>query len=194
MKDYLIFDLESDGLLPEATKLYCMGGIAIDHAELMDIEDISNLRPYSFIIPYSEDIDMMKESISEKAKCVNIIVGHNIIEYDIPLLLKLYPDDVGRVYENKRKIDTLVWSRILDMDAYPPKGMRGIHSVEAWGARFGLKKYAIEDFTQLSPEEAEKRVMSDIAIQAMIFKSQVQRHLKYTGEIDDLSNIYEEGV
>jgi DNA polymerase-1 len=73
--------------------------------------------------------------------------GHNIIDYDVPVLRKLYPD----WQPPARVIDTLVtakmrWAHIKETDfALHRKGKLpgqfiGAHSLEAWGYRMGIHK------------------------------------------------------
>lgn len=72
------------------------------------------------------------------------IIGHNIIEFDIPVLRKLYGfKPTGRV------TDTLVTSRTL----YPDRD--GGHSLREWGSRLGYPKGDFTDFEKLSPEMLE---------------------------------------
>ncbi len=71
----------------------------------------------------------------------DVLIGHNIISFDIPLLKEQYPE-----FEYKGElIDTLVLSRLFypniidrDFERRPdgmPQKLYGRHSLEAWGYR-----------------------------------------------------------
>lgn len=75
------------------------------------------------------------------------VYGHNLIDYDIPVLQKLYP----KWRAPAKVIDTLVtarmrWAHIKETDfALMRKGklpgkLVGRHSLEAWGCRMGILK------------------------------------------------------
>ena len=95
-----------------------------------------------------------------------VLIGHNIIQYDIPAIQQVYPDfkPKGRV------IDTLILCRmlypnILDLDFEKkrpdmPIQMYGRHSLEAYGYRLGYNKQHADltDFSKLTPELAERCV------------------------------------
>jgi DNA polymerase I-like protein with 3'-5' exonuclease and polymerase domains len=86
----------------------------------------------------------------------NILVGHNIICYDLPALKIIYPD----IVINAKVVDTLPLSWYLYNER--PK-----HSLESWGETFGTeetKKVAIEDWNNLSYEEYVERCEGDIRI------------------------------
>ena len=51
-----------------------------------------------------------------------------------------------------------------------PKGVKGPHSVEAWGVRFGVPKPAHEDWSQFSPEMLH-RCTQDVEIQHRILQA-----------------------
>ena len=78
---YTIFDIETNGLYQDVTKLHCLSyqifedGILLSKNTLVDTELIKN-----FV---------------EQQEC---IVGHNIIRYDLPVLEKL----VGVKYSKKK--------------------------------------------------------------------------------------------
>ena len=122
MSSTLVFDTESDGLLDEATTVWCAAG--------MD----NTGREYSFE-PY--DIYRFPQFLAS----FDLIVCHNLIGHDLPLLKKIYG------YEHKGKVlDTLVLSRLLQPERV------GRHSIEAWGERFGIPKPVHEDWSKFSAE------------------------------------------
>ena len=76
----------------------------------------------------------------------DLIIGHNILSYDLPLLKEQFPQFSPR----GKKIDTLVLSRLFyphilerDYDKSPegmPVRLYGRHSLEAWGWRLRCHK------------------------------------------------------
>jgi len=140
----LVFDLETDGLLEDVTKVHCMVTEEVDTGEI---------RRYTR--------ETMDEGIEELKKAETII-GHNIIGYDIPVLSKLY----GFSVPVDRVFDTLVVSRLLNTELkrfdfrrtknnFPTK-LLGSHSLEAWGHRLGeYKGYKPESWLVYTPEMLE---------------------------------------
>lgn len=126
----LIFDLETNGLLDDVTTIHCMV-----------IKDTETNEVSSYIGSHvSLGLDRLQDA--------DLLVGHNVIKYDIPVIEKLYP----RFKVDKSKVfDTLVatrliWSNIKDHDVKLmreeklPKKLYGSHSLEAWGHRLGNYK------------------------------------------------------
>ena len=143
----VIMDLESNGLLDQATVLHC--------AVFMDID---TGKMYEFI-GWSDEL---KEFLDN---CTSII-AHNGIDFDIPLLNKLHgwkPSDDTEI------VDTLTMSRTLDPDRTPVEGTRAPHSVEAWGKRLGRWKPEHEDWSVFSPEMLH-RCREDVKIQRLIYQ------------------------
>ena len=69
----LVFDLETDGLLPDLTKIHCLA-----------IKDVDTQKVYSF-----EPIDVYYgiRMLSEADE----LIGHNILCFDIPAIKKVFP-------------------------------------------------------------------------------------------------------
>lgn len=121
----LLFDLESTGLLRRGSRIHCIVA-----------RDLSAIdKPLVWDVP-RQDLDEGVESL----KRANVLIGHNIIGYDIPLIKETYDFDYkGQV------IDTLVLSRLFyphieqrDFERRPigmPQKLYGRHSLEAWGYR-----------------------------------------------------------
>lgn len=139
----LVFDLESDGLLDTITKIHCL--------VIYDGVEYSRYRPHEVI----EGIKRLQQAISEGTT----IVGHNIINFDIPAIQKLYP--WFSIPRDKRDlvVDTLVLSRLIysnirDWDARLLKSGRlpgklfGSHSLKAWGIRLGELKGTYSEDTE----------------------------------------------
>ena len=121
----LIFEIEADHLLEQVTKVWCIVARDVDTGQI-----------------YTFDPDEIEQGLDllGKADC---LVGHNIIDYDLRVLKKLYDFDYkGEV------IDTLVctrtiWPNIVELDYQQgnfPQKLTGSHSLKAWGYRLGELK------------------------------------------------------
>ena len=140
---WLIFDLESDGLYDDATKVYCI----VCH-------DIVLNKIYRY---GPEDITKALEHLLS----ADVLIGHNIMFYDIPLLSKLH-----NVIFNCKVIDTLVCTRLiwpketlleLDYSAmrHVPPRLKGSASLKAWGYRLADNKIDFKDFSHYTEEMLE---------------------------------------
>lgn len=129
-----IFDLETDNLLNEVTKVHCMV-----------ILDTESMQPLTYV--GDKVLDGLKhlELLSNNGET---LVAHNGIKYDIPVIAKLYPN-INIKQESIQ--DTLVLARLIyahisEIDAgFLQKGtlpgkLYGSHSLEAWGYRLGCPK------------------------------------------------------
>ena len=129
----LVFDLETDGLLNDVTRIHC---IAIYDSTTDEIETYNDEKNNKYSI--SEGIG--------KLLVADTLIGHNIIGFDLPCLGKLYNYFTPRA----RIVDTLLLSRlyhpnILDIDRnrtwrHMPLQLYGRHSLESYGYRLGEYK------------------------------------------------------
>ena len=138
----VVFDLETNGLLNDATRIHCM---AI-HWFKDKRTDTYNDEKYSDdpkTLPMGNGSILTGISWLETADC---IIGHNIIGFDLPIIKRLYPyfNPTGII------IDTLLLSRLyhpnlLDIDKkhawnHMPLQLYGRHSLESYGYRLGEYK------------------------------------------------------
>ena len=141
-----VFDIEADGLLDEATRIHCLSYHNVltgEHRSLTSTHDI-------------------KEFIEN----ADVLIGHNIIRYDIPLLGVL----TGAVLQRTSLVDTLALSWYL----YPE---RNLHGLESWGDDFGVPKPVVNDWKNLSQEEYIHRCEEDVKINVKLWKKQ-RRYLE----------------
>lgn len=142
----LIFDLETDGLLDEVTKVHCC--VIIDDAT----GQIYSYGPTEIQLA----IDLLSEATT--------LIGHNIQGYDLAVLEKLYG------FKSNAKIrDTLICTRVIWPDIKEkdfilwkagtlPGKLIGLHSLKAWGYRLGELKGEYgetTDWKQFTPEMLE---------------------------------------
>jgi len=153
----VIFDLECDGLLDEATKIWI--GVTRDI-------NTKKVRIFSdYVTPDSKlyhKVQPLSELTSFLESC-SLAIGHNIISYDFPILKKI----VGWVPPPSLKpIDTLILSMVMD---YKRFGFDG-HSMERWARSFGESKTEIEDWSYWSDDKAD-RCVRDCEINEKIFET-----------------------
>lgn len=133
----LVFDIETNGLYPEVTQLFCITILDTRNNEYKQ---------------YSEDRCTKGVLwLYEQWQQGEMVVGHNIINYDLPVLAKLYSWFKITQELKDNTIDTLVLSRLIfshleDTDAalmrkgVLPKKLYKSHSLKAWGYRLGELK------------------------------------------------------
>lgn len=129
-----VFDIEADGLNP--TKIHCLS-----------YEDVNGDKKST--TDYGE---MRKFLLSRK-----ILVGHNIIRWDIPVIERLL-----KIKVKARLIDTLALSWYLE-----PKRVR--HGLEWWGEEFGIPKPVIDDWENQTIEEYLHRCEQDVLINSRLW-------------------------
>ena len=127
----LLFDIETDGFVKQMTTIHALV-----------CEDFNTGEVHSF---HGADVFLGIEMLRTADK----IIGHNIINFDIKGIKKLYPNwtPQGEV------VDTLVLSRLYFADIKDkdftnarqqgcvlPSRLIGSHSLEAWGYRVGVYK------------------------------------------------------
>ena len=125
-----IFDIETDGL--DATTIHCLT------VGKRSTTDYDNMRKF-FTNPD------------------NILIGHNIIRYDIPTVERLLDIKV-----RAKVVDTLVLSWTLF-----PRMLR--HGLEAWGEYYDVPKPEISDWKELSVEEYIHRCEEDVKINTLLW-------------------------
>ena len=141
--DTLVFDLETNGLLNDATRIHC---ISLYSNETNQIESFNDEKYTN----NPKDLPMAGNYSITTAlgflEVANTIIGHNIIGFDIPIIKKFYH------WFNPRGtiIDTLLLSKLyhqnlFDIDKrrnwpHMPLQLYGRHSLEAYGYRLGEYK------------------------------------------------------
>lgn len=156
----LVFDIETNGLYFEAECIHCIS-----------IKDILTQETLSFtdnVKISHEDISGNLEEALELLSTSTELIGHNIINFDLPVLKKLYNWTPN---VNTKITDTLVISRLLNPDRPKPsdpscKG--GPHSLEAWGYRTGVSKPTHEDWSVFSADML-RRNRQDVEINYSVY-------------------------
>tara|TARA_R100000808_G_scaffold24969_1_gene60001 strand:- start:8337 stop:10043 length:1707 start_codon:yes stop_codon:yes gene_type:complete len=153
----LAFDIEANGLneltvnskgnpIPEATKVWCLC-----------VRDVDTGESWSFTPDsISDGVELLREA--------DILIGHNIIFYDIPLLERIYGPIDARAY------DSLVVSRLMypDRKNHPFKG----NSLECWGKHLGCAKTDYTGGWDAYSQEMLDYCKQDVILSCEIFKAQ----------------------
>ena len=91
----LLFDIESTGLLRVGSTIHC---IVMRDMDTVEEAQVFDYKPERAVIQGVKKL--------EKA---DVLIGHNIINYDVPLLKEQFPDFTFR----GQMLDTLVLSRLF---------------------------------------------------------------------------------
>jgi hypothetical protein len=176
----VVFDLETNGLLNDATRIHC---IALHWCEL-GITETFNDEPYgdgTFCI--KEEAPMAGNYSIQTGlswlETADILVGHNIIGFDLPIIRKLYPwfNPSGII------VDTLLLSRLyhpnlLAIDKkkrwkHMPLQCQGRHSLEAYGYRLGEYK---GNFGKTTDWKEWSQSMQDYCVQDVAVTNKLCKH------------------
>jgi len=125
MTNELLFDLESTGLLRRGSTIHCL--------VIRDTDGDTQVFDYKPERAVIQGVKLLENA--------DVLIGHNILGYDIPLIKEQFPD-----FEfNGEVLDTLVLSRLFypniidrDYERRPsgmPQRLYGRHSLESWGYR-----------------------------------------------------------
>lgn len=159
-----IFDIETDGLLDEATKIHCL--VLKD----LDTGKVQVFQQYG---------DPVAHNVADGLKVLmqaDLIVGHNVIKFDIPVIEKLYPwFDHGPVHDTL-VMTRLIWSNIKDHDAdlmrkgKLPTKLFGSHSLEAWGHRLGNYKGDFKGPWDVCTQEMIDYCVQDVEVTTALYQ------------------------
>ena len=123
-----ILDIETNGLLDEATNVHCIVAY-----------DIDGKKPYVF------KGDECRVRFPNFARNVSQFIMHNGLSFDAPMLNKL----CGTEIKDNSILDTLILSQLFN----PMRD--GGHSLESWGERFKFPKGSIENFDYYTEDMLE---------------------------------------
>lgn len=147
----VVFDIEADSL--DATKIHCLSA------------NMDNK------IGSTTDYARMARLVVRKDV---ILVGHNIVRYDIPTLERLLGVSIECTL-----VDTLAISWYLD-----PTRKR--HGLEEYGEEYGIPKPKIDDWENLSTEEYVHRCEEDVKINTRLWKDQRKMLMRLYGSEEEM--------
>lgn len=166
----IVFDIEADGLLDTITRVHCLVAKDIDSGRIYRFfdGDISKGRG---------KFDLYLKDIPRIFSVAELVIGHNIIRYDLQVLKLFY--DIDPSFEIR---DTYIWSKALNPDreipaACPPTLFNpitgkhekiGPHSLAAWGYRVGRGKPEYFDWDEFD-EQMLFRCQEDVEINELTY-------------------------
>ena len=172
----VVFDLETNGLLNDATRIHCI----VLHWLEDNRTEVFNDEPYA---KKAKELPMGSNYSITTAlahlEVADTIIGHNIIGFDIPIIKKLYPffNFTGNI------VDTLILSRLyhpnlFDIDKnrnwkHMPLQLYGRHSLESYGYRLGEYK---GNFAKTTDWKDWSQEMQDYFVQDVLVTTKLCKH------------------
>lgn len=143
----LVYDIETNGLFHNLTTIHCIRAFDIDEGVMYRFDEFNE--------PIFRGIKLLNDATT--------LIGHNIINFDNPALLKISKKFNLKLAQAK-SIDTIIESKFLftnlmATDKYVrelPSKLVGSHSLGAWGYRLG--EYKGEYGKKIKGEEEEAYV------------------------------------
>lgn len=141
-KNVFLIDIECDSLTP--TRIWCMV-----------VKELHSGKIWKFADEHNDPAKINHElkKFFEEVTNEGVLVAHNGISFDFPVLVRL----CGAKIPRSRCVDTLVLSYL-----YNPQLVGG-HSLEAYGERLKISKVGHEDWSQFSPAMMQ-RCTTDVEI------------------------------
>ena len=164
----VIFDLETNGLLNDATHIHCAVLHYLEDGTTQTYNDESPGKGMSSpIVRAIQHIEMADQ-----------IIGHNIIGFDLPIIRRIYPffSPIGSI------VDTLLLSRLYHPNLFEidkkrtwkhmPLQLYGRHSLESYGYRLGEYKGSFAQTTDWKnwSQEMEDYCVQDVNVTKKLWK------------------------
>jgi DNA polymerase I-like protein with 3'-5' exonuclease and polymerase domains len=145
----LVFDIEASGFYEEADTIWCIVTKDIDTGIIERYHKQDNPL-YEKLKGLSAGLDALENA--------DELIGHNIIDYDLRLLRKIYCyfTPQGLIF------DTMLFSQLLQPDR------AGGHSLASAGERQGRSKPEHEDWSRFTPEMLH-RCSEDVEINTVLY-------------------------
>lgn len=142
----VIFDIEADGLLNDITKIYCVSYVVVGEWKLISITTPEEIKAF-FNAGYT-------------------YIGHNIKDYDLVAIKRIYGIDT----DNVSYMDTLFVSWYV----FPKLKKYGL---DDFGKLFGIEKVKIANdaWKNLSTELATERCEGDVKINSKLYVNIISR-------------------
>lgn len=140
------FDIETNGLRFEVDKFHCL-------AYSIDTEDGKHVKHGTFT-NLNDSISFLNDQ--------EVILGHNIITYDIPVLQDLSGKEI--IIENKIDTLSLSWYLFQRMKSGKEFINRPLHGLDYWGDILGIKKPFISDWENQTLKDYLVRCLTDVKI------------------------------
>jgi hypothetical protein len=183
----LVFDAEANGLLHNVTKMYCIVAEDYETGERFLFHDYPEFNGVSGVDESGNSFTLPMRDGTLKAGVQFIhhakqLICHNVAGYDLHLLKKFYPKFRIR-YGYPEIRDTLLESQLSWYDRPMVKGYKGIHGLAVWGARIGIPKPEIEDWSFMDAAKLH-RCLEDVSINTEVARrldKEFEQHKKKRG-------------
>ena len=161
----ILFDIETDGLVPDLTKVHSLVLLDMDTEEELSCADQKG---------YTSIADGMSY-----LKSAELLAGHNIQGFDFPALHKLFGFEYSGEIHDTLIMSRLVWSDLKNNDfeyikkprgANFPRQLIGSHSLKAWGLRLGNHKDGYSDGWDEWSEEMQSYCVQDCRANLTFYK------------------------
>jgi len=154
----ILLDVEADGFLDRAEKIHVLSWTNLEKEEVNSLSDYDEMR------------DLLKSA--------SVLVGHNLVRYDVRLLEKVLGIKVeAKIY------DTLPMSWVM----FPE---RNEHGLDSFGKDYGIPKPKVDDWENLSYEEYRHRCEEDVKINFRLWEDLVKRFRLVYGKERELMDQY----
>lgn len=164
----LVFDCETNGLLHDVHEIHCIAIYDSQKEETFVFNNRGGNCP-----PITEALHWLSSA--------DVIAGHNLCNYDLPVLRKIYP----WFSTTATVIDTLILSRLyhpnlMEIDKRRnvprmPMQLYGRHSLEAYGYRLGEYK---GEFGKTSDWKQWSQEMQDYCVQDVNVTTKLCEHFR----------------
>jgi hypothetical protein len=155
----VVFDSEADGLLQTANKLWMVVATVLsEDQKTLVFTDFT--KDYYPLLEYRDFLDACK-----------IVIGHNIMMYDLPLFEKLHGFRLKKTVE---RVDTFILSKVLE----PRRFANRKHSLEDWGEFLGQPKTQHSDWSKASSEMLN-RCLTDVELNVKVYNHLVDEIKAY---------------
>jgi len=179
----LVYDSEANGLLDTVTTMWCVVAQDYDTNEMFLFHDYPKFdsvtgvdeQGTSFTIPTRNGTLEQGIRFLNGAKS---LIAHNQLGYDQPLMKRFYPwFNLRSNYPEIR--DTMLESQVQWFDRPAIKGYKGIHGLSVWGARVGVSKPEIEDWSFMDAAKLN-RCLEDVKINTLVARalSKEKKHIE----------------
>jgi DNA polymerase-1 len=138
-----VYDIETNGLYPEATKMWILVAYNFDTGEFRHWLD--------------GDLGWM-EVFSQ----AEMIIGHNILGFDNLVLKKLFGFEFPKTCKFH---DTLIFSRVLNYRRFGDRG----HALAVWGDHLNFPKIDFHDWNQYT-EEMKVYCYNDVKLNVLVYE------------------------
>jgi DNA polymerase-1 len=151
----LCVDIETNGFMPDVSKIWCMVAIDSDKGTVYSFSD------------YDSELPSMEEGL-EFIGTADVIFGHNFIGYDLVVLKHLLG---WSPKPNQQVIDTWILSQ---MNQYKRDHK---HGLEGWGSKLDFPKLEFNDFSQYT-KEMLTYCIRDVELNVKVYHELVKESMK----------------